>query len=455
MDFFRNIFNVGARKNVINDIPEKNSDELYNTDKSVQSINDIPIHEAVEPIKTDPIDYSEYLRKANNDIDFLNDTYKLNRNIRVLNSDPENNKSHIIISILGHGDVIHNDPLPPDLCNNTLCWSLATPNGTGLTYSTNVNTVESKDTGFQDVISNYAAIQLRRNFPILNVLNHLRQLFTKTMFSKTNPLPRQYGSLSAETVLRDYNSTRIGFSNEKIQAHENALNDAFNARRDVRNDIYRPELLNEISDDLARELVTNEMLSKNKFAYIHVPEKNMNYISDIIYYRNRAPVYNIELKVCILDVRYPKNETQDSLYSYRKRSFLSITHKISKTNNFPDGSYKEETTLAEILTYLKGTLNFDYVTIIETTCRDQEIDVSNHTITDPDIAIPDKKPLYKATADYYAKARSKANKYMERVNYRSFGGSKRRRRRRTTRAARCGTKRRRSSGTSHRATRRK
>lgn len=429
-----------------------------NTDTNVEEYN--KPENITDPVENNTITHNNYPRNLDNTIDFLNIGSKMSPGIRQI--DPDSNKSHIVISVVGHGVVIRDELIPTELSKNTLCWSLASPNGEAMTFRTSVYDDESNQSDFQNIVKNYVGKILSYNLPILNVLNHLRQLFTRKKFLNPVPLPNHgapsSSAVSSENVIRSYNDRIHNFTNDTIQNFKRDITKADDARNTVSNDIYSPEIVENASIILAKKIIANEMHGNHKYAYIHVPEKNVKYISEPMwnipsgaYYINefRCVNYNcIELNVEVLDVRYPKNKDQSRVSPYVTyteyekyngcRSILKnvVTDKIISFKKGYGNEVRRETTLTEILTYLKEVLNFDYVTIVELTCRDDEIDITDSLIHNPESFIINQGTAYDVTADHYANMRNKANKYMKEVNYRSFGGSKRRQRRRTTRVAR-------------------
>jgi hypothetical protein len=386
------------------------------------------------PPKEDRSNYSRRLDNVDDTLNFLDPKYVI-KSVEYENgivaplrdsSIYDNNQSHIVISVFAHGRVAE-DTLPSELSDNTFCFSLSSPDGLAVTYNTDVDETDLyREKKFTSVVSNYAKTLLQRDFPILNVLNHLRQLFTRDNVLKSYD---SYRLSKQADAIRGYHKLRGQRAKDKISKFETGLQNSFSEGKNRGTDAERTEF-DDASINAMKEYAAQEMLRKNKYAYLHVPVRNMNYTSDSLF-SNNHPRDAIRVDIRVLDVRYPKTA--------RQRDLLNKDARYEIMDNVVDHS-KNETTLAKILTYLKGGLGFDYVTIVETTCREDELnfrdpsnDVRNATLDETNL-LPNKEHVAEITEKHYANQRNDANRYLKRVKYWKFGGS--RRSRRATRASR-------------------
>jgi hypothetical protein len=313
-----------------------------------------------------------------------------------------------------------------------------------------------------EVIIMYAKKLLTEGYPILNVLNALRQNFTRQ--KKVNPtknpnkenkknLRERSTPMSLEEVLRRYNRLKLGYGSHLADLATKGIADSVQQGADTN--------LNASTNELIEHLVESTMVLKNKYAYIHIPTHDHRYTSSVYTPDDLAqtvlPTKPDNVEVRVLDVRYPTTADQLTLNTPEGKD--EITRNVSKFVPLKRGFARHQAKLSEIITYLKAERGFDYVTIIETSCRSKEIDLNVAYSPGEEHIDALHQSSLETTVQHYAQQRNDANRFIKKVGYGRFGGSRPKRSRRGHKSKRSAryTRRRRGLGkpTLHRVSRRR
>jgi hypothetical protein len=426
--------------------------EITNED-AVESTRDEP---AAADIKPDP---SRYKKDADGNLIVISDEYKLDpiyiRQLNDRNNPRAGNvkgRSHIVISISGHGEFLPDD-LPADLRDNVLTWTVTSPNSQSASRYVSIKDEKVQYDGhFLNVIPMYAKYLLHKNYPILNVLNQMRQLFTR----KHTSVNKFYGN--ADSI----DGVETTSFDDSIREHLDYMNETFNNM--LKTPTYHflspySDDTNIVYDDMTLVEISKHMLNKNKFAYMYLPTRDKKYNQTVLsknyleyIFPNLAHIepVNITLSIDVLDVRFPTRQSQLDLRTPKgNKDFESKVTQMSRTSQ-DRLEVHSTTTTGDILTYLKKECGFDYVTIIDMSCNVAEFELN------PSYSLPDydtmPAPLPNAiaqTEQYYSKQRNDVVRYLKKTNFKNFGGSVRGRRRRKSKRATRRSRRRRTGKTKY------
>jgi hypothetical protein len=311
--------------------------------------------------------------------------------------------------------VDNSDPIPPEYADSTLMLSTAVIGSYAYQSNHRLNIEYYDDDKEEDItgsvlwsntdsIREYSKNLLTQNYRILDVLNSLRQRIVR------NKMPESYAMEDPDDILPRMHHSAINYSHRQIKN----INSLIKKNPEEDNDENR-----NIKDKARIDI---NLTKQNKFAYLHVPEFNSLYESDPIQDYDSSEgkdISQFNIKIEVLDVRYPKNRRQQRLLSPENHNILAKEWCNVRRDDI-SGDWVAETNLASILSRLKDRLDFDFVTIIETTCRVCEIGFESED--------PTKEEKQRRYFDVFNRKRVKMKNFLKKHNYRSFGGRRTRRR---------------------------
>jgi hypothetical protein len=217
-----------------------------------------------------------------------------------------NTESHLVLAISGHGEYKEILDKPEE---NVLMFSMA-PDNIGC-YTSENDVIE---------VMNETQRLLHENYPTLNVLNAVRQFYTnphmidpKLQLSIKDPKQRYVDLL-------------------KIEGNTKGI----------------------------------QLVEKNKHTDIHLMNKNMHYESDVY----TDPNFRFDLHIRVLDIRNMKNVHQQFLYWGSTGHIQYLMHELLNDKIVDDKTEgRRSVYLKTLVDYIRKKYKFDYITIMETTCR--------------------------------------------------------------------------------------